>query len=249
MIVGREREGGRERGRERGERRRERETSDTENSPTSKYKYVCLSDRTEGEREREWGGKEKERGREIGERKDRDERERGGREGEREGERERGVTENSPTSKYRYVCLSDRREGERERGEGNREGGERIWGEKGERREREGGEKERERGVTENSPTSKYKYVCLSDRCLFRSFLCLPGILTHHRQDCFCHGTQLPIVRPICNLRFADDIDLMGGSNGERQDFTNRLVDRATAYGVEVSTDKKQDHDQQHEQH
>ena len=28
----------------------------------------------------------------------------------------------------------------------------------------------------------------------------------------------------------------MGGSNGELQDFTNRLVDRATAYGMEVST-------------
>ena len=42
--------------------------------------------------------------------------------------------------------------------------------------------------------------------------------------------------RPICNLRFADDICLMGGSNSELQDLTNRLVDRATAYGMEVST-------------
>ena len=39
-------------------------------------------------------------------------------------------------------------------------------------------------------------------------------------------------------LRFADDIDLMGGSNGELQDLINRLVDRATAYGMEVSTEK-----------
>ena len=30
----------------------------------------------------------------------------------------------------------------------------------------------------------------------------------------------------------------MGGSNGELQDLTNRLVDRATAYGMEVSTEK-----------
>ena len=44
--------------------------------------------------------------------------------------------------------------------------------------------------------------------------------------------------RPICNLGFADDIVLMGGSNGELQDLTNRLVDRATAYGKEVSTEK-----------
>ena len=34
--------------------------------------------------------------------------------------------------------------------------------------------------------------------------------------------------RPIGNLRFADDIDGMGGSNGEL-DLTNRLVNRATA--------------------
>ena len=40
-----------------------------------------------------------------------------------------------------------------------------------------------------------------------------------------------------CNL-FGKDIDLMGGSNGELQDLTNRLADRATAYGMEVSTEK-----------
>ena len=44
---------------------------------------------------------------------------------------------------------------------------------------------------------------------------------------------------PVCNLRFADDIDHMGaGSNGELQDLTNRLVDKATAYRMEVSTEK-----------
>ena len=31
----------------------------------------------------------------------------------------------------------------------------------------------------------------------------------------------------------------MGGSNGEVQDLTNRLVDRSTVYGMEVSTEKK----------
>ena len=30
----------------------------------------------------------------------------------------------------------------------------------------------------------------------------------------------------------------MGGSNGEFQDLTNRLLDRARAYGMEVSTEK-----------
>ena len=54
-------------------------------------------------------------------------------------------------------------------------------------------------------------------------------------------------------LRFADDIDLIRGSNGELQDLIRRLVDRATAYGMEVSTliihAVQQDHDHQHEQH
>ena len=40
-----------------------------------------------------------------------------------------------------------------------------------------------------------------------------------------------------CNLRFSDD-DRLGDSSGELQDLTNRLVDRATAYGMEVSTEK-----------
>ena len=54
------------------------------------------------------------------------------------------------------------------------------------------------------------------------------------------HGHRMSIFnggRPICNLRFADDIDLMGGGSGELQDLTNRLVDRATSYGMEVSTE------------
>ena len=52
------------------------------------------------------------------------------------------------------------------------------------------------------------------------------------------HKTSISIgSRPICNLQFADDIDVMGGSNGELQDLTNRLVDRATAFGIEVSTE------------
>ena len=52
-------------------------------------------------------------------------------------------------------------------------------------------------------------------------------------------NTPIPIDgRPICNSGFADDIDLTDGSNGELQDFTNRLVDGATAYGTEVSTEK-----------
>ena len=43
--------------------------------------------------------------------------------------------------------------------------------------------------------------------------------------------------RPIWDLQFAD-IGLVGGSDGELQDFINKLQDRATANGVEISTEK-----------
>ena len=60
----------------------------------------------------------------------------------------------------------------------------------------------------------------------------------HHSYISICE-------RPVCDLRFVDDIDLMGVSNGELQDLTNRLVDRAAAYEIEA----QKDHVQQHEQH
>ena len=44
--------------------------------------------------------------------------------------------------------------------------------------------------------------------------------------------------RPLCNLRFADDIDLIAGNNQELQDLTDRLTSRATAHGMEVSCEK-----------
>ena len=49
--------------------------------------------------------------------------------------------------------------------------------------------------------------------------------------------------RPLCNLWFADDINLMGRSNGELQDLTNRLVDRATTWNGSQHR-KEQDHEQ-----
>ena len=53
------------------------------------------------------------------------------------------------------------------------------------------------------------------------------------------HHTSISICgKPTCDLRFTDDIDLMGDSNGELQDLTNRLVDRATANEMEVSAEK-----------
>ena len=37
---------------------------------------------------------------------------------------------------------------------------------------------------------------------------------------------------PICKLRFANDTDIMDGSNGELHDLRNILVDRARAYDL-----------------
>ena len=42
----------------------------------------------------------------------------------------------------------------------------------------------------------------------------------------------------MCNPRFADGIDLIGACTGELQDLTKRLIERATAYGMDVSTKK-----------
>ena len=75
---------------------------------------------------------------------------------------------------------------------------------------------------------------CLLSPVLFNLFL--EKIMQETLHD---HHTTISIGgRPVCNLRFADDIDLMGGSNDELQDLTNRLADRAGAYGMEVSTEK-----------
>ena len=52
------------------------------------------------------------------------------------------------------------------------------------------------------------------------------------------HTSTIINGRPIRNLQFADNIDLVGSISGELQDLTNRLADRATAYEMEVSTEK-----------
>ena len=44
--------------------------------------------------------------------------------------------------------------------------------------------------------------------------------------------------RPLCNLCFADDIDLLGGSEAELQDFTTTLERTAGAHGMEVGSEK-----------
>ena len=55
--------------------------------------------------------------------------------------------------------------------------------------------------------------------------------------------------RIISNLRFADDIDLMGGSNDELQELTDRLSSSAREYGMEINSGKEQSHGQQWRQY
>ena len=51
------------------------------------------------------------------------------------------------------------------------------------------------------------------------------------------HRTLISIGgRPRCNLQFADNIDFMGGSSSELQDFTDRLTEQGHIYGMDVST-------------
>ena len=45
---------------------------------------------------------------------------------------------------------------------------------------------------------------------------------------------SLFVEGPYAALRFADDNDLMGDSNGKLQDLADCLVERATAYGKKV---------------
>ena len=75
---------------------------------------------------------------------------------------------------------------------------------------------------------------CLLSPTLFNLFL--EKIMQETLHD---HVTTISIGgRPVCNLRFADDIDLMAGSNSELQELTTKLSERASAYGMEISTTK-----------
>ena len=76
--------------------------------------------------------------------------------------------------------------------------------------------------------------------CLFPPILFNLFLETIMQETLHDHHTSISSGGwPICNLRFTDNIILMGGSNGELQDPDNKLVDRATAYGMEVSTEKR----------
>jgi hypothetical protein len=75
---------------------------------------------------------------------------------------------------------------------------------------------------------------CLLSPVLFNLFL--EDIMRETLQD--FHSTISIGGRTISNLRFADDIDLLGGSNAELQDLTNRLTTSAGSHGMEVSSEK-----------
>ena len=76
---------------------------------------------------------------------------------------------------------------------------------------------------------------CLLSSILFDLFL--EKIMQETLHD---HYTSLSIGgRPICSLRFSDDIDVLGGTN-RLVNLTNRLVDRAMACAMEVSTENSQ---------
>ena len=53
------------------------------------------------------------------------------------------------------------------------------------------------------------------------------------------HTSTISIgYRNITNLRFADDIDLLDGSNKELQVLTNRLAESSKAHDIEINHEK-----------
>ena len=75
---------------------------------------------------------------------------------------------------------------------------------------------------------------CILSPVLFNIFL------ENIMQDALkSHKTTITIGgRPLCNLRFADDIDLIGKSESELQQLTTKLEESAGAYGMEISAEK-----------
>ena len=53
--------------------------------------------------------------------------------------------------------------------------------------------------------------------------------------------------RPLWNLRFANDTDLLGGTEEELQQLTEKLEKTAAGYGMEISSDKSKNSRQQHQ--
>ena len=75
---------------------------------------------------------------------------------------------------------------------------------------------------------------CLLSPTLFNIFL--EKIMTDALED--HEGTVSIGGRTITNLRFADDIDCLGGEDEELAKLVERLDKASTAYGVEISAEK-----------
>ena len=75
---------------------------------------------------------------------------------------------------------------------------------------------------------------CLISPVLFNIYL--ERIMQDTLED---HASSISVGgRQFSNLRFADDIDLMAGSNQELQDLTTSLEHSSGAFGMEVSSEK-----------
>ena len=75
--------------------------------------------------------------------------------------------------------------------------------------------------------------------CLFH----IPMTLEDHKSTVSIGGRKFP------NLRFTDDIDGLAGSELELANLVERLDKTSTAYGMQISTEKNQSDDQQHQWH
>ena len=77
---------------------------------------------------------------------------------------------------------------------------------------------------------------CILSPTLFNIYLerIMQETLAKHQSSVSIGG------RPLCNLRFADDIDLLATSEKELQNLTDLLVEASSFYGMEISTEKSQ---------
>ena len=75
---------------------------------------------------------------------------------------------------------------------------------------------------------------CLLSPVLFNLFIeeIKAGIQDEHFSTISIGG------RNLSNLIFADDIDLIAGSNDELQTLTNKLSSSASRYGMQISAEK-----------
>ena len=75
---------------------------------------------------------------------------------------------------------------------------------------------------------------CILSPVLFNIFLenIMQDALKNYESKVSIGGRQL------CNLRFADDIDLIGRTEKELQELTTRLEKSASAFGMEISSEK-----------